>query len=269
MEMLATVSGTTPFQTSNWLLETLLVLMLAVYGWLGIKSSRQATLTAQPFGLPDILCASILGLWLLWVIWNGSEGPQIITLRLIVANCIFYVSLTLGIFGIMGFQKNSPISIFHLEPSRFPKAAITGLLWLGILYPLIMVTQGVVQKFSGDSNDSQLIVRYFLAHPDLKHRLAVIFMALVVSPIAEEILFRGYFYGVIRRYAGRIPAILGSSLLFAAIHQHLPSAPGLFLLAMTLCLLYERTGSLWATMTMHSAFNASSVVALIFWPDLA
>jgi membrane protease YdiL (CAAX protease family) len=114
-----------------------------------------------------------------------------------------------------------------------------------------------------------MIVRYFLEHPDLQHRGAVILMAVVVAPVAEEVIFRGYFYGVIRRYGGRIPAILVSSLLFAAIHVHLPSAPGLFLLAVILCLLYERTGSLWGNITMHAAFNASTIITLIFWPSLA
>jgi membrane protease YdiL (CAAX protease family) len=91
----------------------------------------------------------------------------------------------------------------------------------------------------------------------------------IVAPVAEEIIFRGYFYGVIRRFGGRIPAILTSSLLFAAIHVHLPSMLGLGLLAVILCLLYERTGSLWATMTMHAAFNATTIAALIFFPELA
>jgi membrane protease YdiL (CAAX protease family) len=94
-------------------------------------------------------------------------------------------------------------------------------------------------------------------------------MAVIVAPVAEEMIFRGYFYGVIRRYGGRIPAILISSLLFAAIHVHLPSFPGLFLLAVTLCFLYERTGSLWSNITMHAAFNASTIITLIFWPALA
>ena len=126
-----------------------------------------------------------------------------------------------------------------------------------------------MQGVFGAADDSQLIVRYFLEHPDPRHRAAVIFMAVIVAPVAEEILFRGYFYGVIRRFGGRLPAILTSSLLFAAIHVHLPSMLGLGILAVILCLLYERTGSLWATITMHATFNAITIVALILWPEMA
>jgi membrane protease YdiL (CAAX protease family) len=86
--------------------------------------------------------------------------------------------------------------------------------------------------------------------------------------VAEEIIFRGYFYGVIRRFGGRLPALLTSSLLFAAIHVHLPSMLGLGILAIILCLLYERTGSLWAPITMHACFNASTIAVLIFFPEV-
>ena len=169
----------------------------------------------------------------------------------------------------IGFRGDSPITLFGLQPSRFPKAALTGALWLLITYPLILIIQETVQQFTGASDDSQLIVSYFLEHPDLRHRIAVILMAVVVAPVAEEIIFRGYFYGVIRCFGGRIPALLTSSLLFAAIHVHLPSIPGLFILAVILCFLYERTASLWAPIALHAAFNASTIIFLILWPELA
>lgn len=246
------------------------LLMLSFYFWLAVRSSQKAVLTTQPFGLPDALYAEVLGLWMISIMAQGFHAPQQpITLGAIIANSVLYGALVFGVFGVIGFQKHSAVEIFQLQPSRFPKAAVTGLLWLVIIYPLIVVTQSLVQHFTGSQDDTQLIIHYFLEHPDFKHRLAVILMAVIVAPVAEEIIFRGYFYGVLRRYGGRIPAILTSSLLFAAIHVHLPSAPGLFLLAVALCLVYERTGSLWANITLHAAFNATTVATLILWPELA
>jgi len=243
------------------------LVLLTFYGWLAYRSSAHARLTTRPFGLPDILCASILGIWMISVIWQSFGSDQSITLRAIIANSIVYASLILGIFGVIGFQGKSAIESFGLEPSRLLKAAGTGLLWLLITYPLILAAQGLVQKIFGSADDSQMIVKYFLEHPDLKHRAAVIFMAVIMAPVAEEVIFRGYFYGVIRSYGGRLPALLTSSLLFAAIHVHLPSLLGLGILAIILCMVYERTGSLWASIAMHAAFNASTIVVLILWPD--
>ena len=196
--------------------------LLGFYAWLAKREAAKALLTVQPFGLPDALCTGALALWMISLISHGFEAPQTITLEAIVANSLLYGMLILGIFGMIGFQKHSAVSIFQLQPSRFPKAAGTGLLWVVITYPLILATQALVQRFTGSTDDSQMIVRYFLEHPDLRHRGAVILMAVIVAPVAEEMIFRGYFYGVIRRYGGRIPAILISSLLFAAIHVHLP-----------------------------------------------
>jgi len=250
-----------------WVIAVGFALLLSFYGWLGARSSSHAVLTAQPFGIPDIFCASVLALWMISVIAQSLNAHESISLKAIIANSLFYICLIMGIFGVIGFQGKSAISIFQLQPSRFPKAAGWGLLWLLITYPLILGAQGLVQRIFGSADDSQLIVKYFLEHPDLRHRASVIFMAVILAPVAEEVIFRGYFYGVIRKYGGRIPAITISSLLFAAIHVHLPSLLGLGILAVILCLLYERTGSLWASITMHAAFNASTIVALILWPE--
>ena len=248
---------------------SIFLILVAFYGRLAIRMSGRATLGTQSFGPADAFCAAVLALWMLNVIWNSLDAPKAITLQAILANSVVYSSLILGIFGVMGFQRESGVEFFGLRPSRFPKAAGTGLLWLVATYPLILATQSFVQGIFGETDDSQMIVRYFLEHPDLRHRAAVIVMAVIVAPVAEEILFRGYFYGVIRRFGGRLPAIFTSSLLFAAIHVHLPSMLGLGILAVILCLLYERTGSLWATITMHATFNATTIAVLIIWPEMA
>jgi membrane protease YdiL (CAAX protease family) len=246
-----------------------LVLLLAFYSVLAVRVSAKSVLTSKPFGMPDIICAGILTTWMISVLWQSYGAHSTITLKAILGNSIVYLFLISGIFGVIGFQSQSAVSYFGLGFSRFPKAAAKGLLWLVCTYPLILATQWFVQGFAPDRDDAQDIVRYFLEHPDPRHRLAVIVMAVIVAPVAEEVLFRGYLYGVMRRLGGRIPAILTSSLLFAAIHANLPSMPGLTILAVILCLLYERTGSLWATMTMHAAFNAITIATLIFFPELA
>lgn len=248
---------------------SIFLILLAFYGAIARRIASRATLGTQSFGPADAVCAAILTLWMVNVIWHSLDAPKAITLKAILANSIVYCSLILGIFGVMGFQRESAAEFFGLRPARFAKAAGTGLLWLAATYPLILVTQSFVRALFGETDDSQMIVRYFLEHPDPRHRAAVIVMAVIVAPVAEEILFRGYFYGVIRRYGGRLAAILTSSLLFAAIHVHLPSMLGLGILAVILCLLYERTGSLWATITMHAAFNATTIAVLIFFPELA
>ena len=244
---------------------TVFSIALIFYGWLARRVSKKAKLLTQPFTLVDAVLASLLGLWLISVIYTSFGKDEEITLPLILANCLLYACLVSGIIGLLGFRHLAPIKLFGLRPEHPGKLIKKALLWLLVSYPLIMLSQAVVQLFYGAADDTQPIVTYFLQHPGWRERAAIISMAVVVAPIAEELLFRGYFYGVLRRYAGRIPAIAISSILFAAMHLYLPSMLGLALLAVILCLLYERTGSLWANILVHATFNAISIVMLLIF----
>ena len=246
-----------------------LFLVLFLYGWLALRASKKSQLKAQPFTVVDAVAASILGLWLISIVISSFGQDQLITLPIILANCILYCCIIIGILGFLALRHISPISTFGLAPSHPGRIVSTTFLWFISCYPLIAISQSIVQIFSKTSDDSQAIVRYFLDHPGWHERVAIIAMAIIVAPIAEELIFRGYLYGVIRRFAGRIPAILVTSLLFAAIHLHLPSFLGLTVLAVILCLLYERTGSLWSNILMHATFNAFSIIMLLLFQEAA
>lgn len=89
------------------------------------------------------------------------------------------------------------------------------------------------------------------------------FSAIVVAPICEEVIFRGYLYGVAKRYCGPIAAALGSALIFSAAHTSLVALLPLALFGLVLVWLYERTGSLWTPIAAHACFNALTVVQLM------
>lgn len=92
--------------------------------------------------------------------------------------------------------------------------------------------------------------------------LVVILMAVaavIVAPLAEEVVFRGYLYPAAKRFCGPVGAILFSSLVFAAAHGNVVALLPLFSLAVILCLLYELTGSIWASISVHFLFNAATV----------
>ena len=84
--------------------------------------------------------------------------------------------------------------------------------------------------------------------------------AVLVAPVCEEILFRGYLYGAAKRFAGPWVAGIGSALIFAAAHGSLMPLPPLFILGFLLVLAYEWTGSLWAPIGIHLCFNGATVL---------
>lgn len=89
------------------------------------------------------------------------------------------------------------------------------------------------------------------------------FAAVFVAPVCEEIIFRGYFYPAAKKFAGPWVAAICSALVFAAAHGNLAALLPLFILALVLVVLYEKTGSLWAPIGVHFCFNGATVLIQI------
>ena len=91
-----------------------------------------------------------------------------------------------------------------------------------------------------------------------------VILACVAAPLVEETLFRGYLYGVLKRFSSPLFAGLISSALFAVVHMNLPALMPLWLFAILLTLAYEMTRCLWVPILIHALFNAVNVVQLFF-----
>ena len=87
--------------------------------------------------------------------------------------------------------------------------------------------------------------------------------AVVVAPLCEEIVFRGYFYPVLKKFAGAWVAAACSAWIFASAHGNLTVLLPLFLFGGLLVFLYEKTGSLWAPVAVHCCFNSATVIVQI------
>lgn len=87
-------------------------------------------------------------------------------------------------------------------------------------------------------------------------------IAIVLAPVAEEILFRGILYPAIKRAGFPRTALWGTSILFAVIHGNLLTLLPLLVLAIALTLLYEATDNLLAPIATHAAFNAVNLIML-------
>lgn len=95
-------------------------------------------------------------------------------------------------------------------------------------------------------------------------RAALAVVAVVLAPIAEELLFRGILYPAIKRGGFPRLALWGTSFLFALIHMNLITFVPLLLFALVLTLLYERTGNLLAPLTAHALFNILNFVKFLW-----
>jgi len=91
----------------------------------------------------------------------------------------------------------------------------------------------------------------------------IILLAVGIAPVAEELFFRGILLPPLSRGVGVVAAVVGSSLLFAAIHIHLAALVPIFVLSLACALAYIHTASLTVPIVLHAVFNGVSVVLFI------
>jgi membrane protease YdiL (CAAX protease family) len=90
--------------------------------------------------------------------------------------------------------------------------------------------------------------------------LLIVFLA----PFAEEICFRGMLFGGLRTKLPLWAAALGAGLFFGMLHYATgPSAvPSLVVLGAIFAVVYEKTGSIWPAIIMHTVNNAFALAVL-------
>lgn len=93
------------------------------------------------------------------------------------------------------------------------------------------------------------------------------FLTLVVmAPLAEETLFRGYLYGKLKGYIPALWAAVATSLLFGLAHFQLNVGVDVLVLSLVLCGLRSLTGSIWAGVLVHMTKNAIAYYLLFVRP---
>ena len=112
----------------------------------------------------------------------------------------------------------------------------------------------------------------FLTPPDLPPGLLlpggwVVFSVIalaVITPIAEEIFFRGFVLRGLSGSWGFVPALVVSSTLFAAFHLQPGVIIPVFVTALLLGGLYRYTGSVLPCIAVHAAQNLLAVATVAF-----
>jgi uncharacterized protein len=82
---------------------------------------------------------------------------------------------------------------------------------------------------------------------------------IVVAPLCEEFFFRGFLYRILRGHLGMWPAIVLTGSLFGAVHLTSGGPLAVAVIAplgFLLCLVYERSGSLYPCIGLHALNNA-------------
>ena len=221
----------------------------------------------QSYGTPDAIFASVLVLWFLTNIVGSANRVLVVNTQLLVIGAIFSFLLLVFLLCFLVLRGRDPVDLFGLRGVPWKQNMRAACYGLVAALPAIYFVHSLSFRFSGAEAQPQPLLRFLADHAGWHDRLLLILTAVVIAPISEELIFRGYVFGVLRRYAGRWWALVISACVFAAIHAHIPSLAGLFVLAVALTLVYEGPGSLWATILMHALFNSITVILTLAWPE--
>lgn len=102
-------------------------------------------------------------------------------------------------------------------------------------------------------------VDLFQTTQDMNVLILMAFTAVIIAPLCEEVVFRGYIYPTLKRFSGPWIGALVSALFFSAAHGSVATLIPLFIFGLALVFLYERTGSIWAPISVHFLFNGATV----------
>lgn len=236
-----------------------------------VSWNHEGSVLSRPYGAPDLLVLAGIGLLFIVSIEPhsaGTGGDKAINDSTLIIGMLFHLTVCAGLllylFQVRGLN---PAELFGLQHLHWRSLAVTA----GVFTMIILISVNMVSAISTTwlQNfwpvlDPQETVKAFQQSDGIGFKILVIFMAVVIAPLAEEILFRGFVYGVLKRYTDAPFAALSSSLMFAIIHLHVGSLLPLWMLAVLFCLAYEITGCLLVPMMLHATFNAVSIIAMLF-----
>lgn len=228
--------------------------------------------------LAQVLAAVIGAQLVIWLLLPNVDAPAADGSRytfeqqvLLQAGAYALHLLVAAVYFIMVMQAEAP------HPDNRPCRWRTALLGVGALLLAWPVAQtvgsaaAIAQSFITTEPIERLAhdtLRQMLERPTDGWVLAEAALVIGLAPLLEEVLYRGTFQETLRRLGlGPWPAIIGTSVFFAAMHITVaePHAiASLVVLSIGFGWVYERTGRLTACITMHALFNAANLaIALL------
>jgi uncharacterized protein len=189
---------------------------------------------------------------------SGDDTPAL-TIVATVVQGVFFVGAAL-VFA----RKVAPPRPWHFGLRGAPFWRTVGWAAGGMVafYVLTAIYAGVVQP-----DVEQDVTESLGADDGTVGLIAAGAMVIAIAPLVEEVFFRGFFYRALRTRWPVAVAALVDGLVFGLIHYDFEGADGLLLLpplallGVIFCLVYERTGTLYAVIGMHALNNSVAFAA--------
>lgn len=235
-----------------------------------VSWNQEGLVLSRPYGAPDLLLVAGLGVAYIALAMNppvGDAADAPITSAGLVASMVFTLMVCAGLLLYLSKMRGlNPAELFGFQKLhwRHILKVVVGFTFICLLTVALVATLVThwLQQIWPDLQP-QPMVETFQGSGNAAIKFLVIIAAVIIAPLGEEILFRGFIYGVLKRYTDAPFAALTSSLMFAIIHMHVGSVGPLWVLAVLFCIAYELTGCLLVPMLLHMIFNSTSILVML------
>ncbi|MEI8328631.1 MAG: CPBP family intramembrane glutamic endopeptidase [Chlamydiia bacterium] len=206
---------------------------------------------------------------------------------LIIFSWIQLITVSLTLFSLYAYSQSKDDHLFKKvlknysidNPSSKTADFIEGSMTWILGFPVaVFVGQACdlfIYLFAGMQSYEQVAVRYLKMTIDSPFMLSIaLFTIIIAAPVTEEFIFRGMLQNWLKTKLGTKSAIITTSACFALFHLsssqglgNISLALSLFSFACFLGFIYEKKGSLYASIGLHMTFNAVSTLRILFSPN--
>src|SRR5215211_7120987 len=164
------------------------------------------------------------------------------------------------------WAKDLTPASFGLRPVRLGSAVGWGVLVFVAFWILTAIYVALVGQ-----PEQQELTRDLREEGSLAALIGYGVLLAFVAPLAEELFFRGFMYGVVREKIGVAWGAVVTGVVFGLVHvagSPIETVGVLVILGVLLCVLYQQTGSLLPCIALHAINNAISFAATksVPWP---
>lgn len=191
--------------------------------------------------------------------------------NILFATLSFQGAAWLLIFLFLRLHQTGWGAAFGWRGPKLKSALFTALKFIMVILPVVLLLQGacihLLEKLGWPPADQEAVLMLLKAKAWWVTVYFGVF-AVVIAPVAEEFIFRGMLFPFVQQLGFPKLAWFGVSALFALIHMNAPTFVPLFVFALALTWLYEKTDNLLAPITAHALFNATNL-AVLLWQNKA
>ena len=197
---------------------------------------------------------------------SGAVFAVFVLALIFLQSPLFVILVPIGALGVLMETGRSATEQFGLARLRPVRLMSWSLLVFGAVMLVIEPLAGIVAllfdvlHLPNPEQETVIAFRHFNRASQI---LDFAFEAVLLSPMIEELFFRGFLLGFLKRYTSTWMALLLSSGVFAFAHANLGAALPLWFLGLALGLAYEHTGSLLLPMGIHACWNFVTALSLL------